>query len=545
MAINRLLSKALTIFGAIFAALLLVPTAAHAAWHKAESDRFVIYSDSRADDLVDFAEMLERYHLAMELESGRTVPRPSPSNRLTIYMVGSIENLRKVYGRRNSNVAGFYIPRANGSITIVPNIRIGGTNSSRSRTGSRRAGNSGAFENHFSLTVLLHEYAHHFFISSARHAMPLWLSEGSAEYFAATRFNRDGSIDIGMPNNTRAYEISQAAPVSLIELLDYATYRENRGNRYDAFYGRSWLLFHYLAFNPERRGQLETYWTAVGQGMDSLEAGRRIFGDLDQLERELRDYGRSRSMSGMRYPATAFSVGEISVERLSEGHAEMMDVIVVSKRGVNAERAQEILPRARDIAAKYPDDAAVLEALAEAEYDAGNDDAAIDAATRAIAIDPRALNAYVQKGYALFRQAREAEDQDAAYTAAMAPFEALNALEADHTQPLIYYYRSFAERGVEPPEGAKFALERATQLAPFDLRLAMDVAAMKARDGDAEIARYLLGPVAADPHGGGRAAQAQAMIAYLERIPQGQRVDLYAVVRPADEGNESVEGEDE
>jgi tetratricopeptide (TPR) repeat protein len=511
---------------ALAASALVFAQPASAAWHKAESDRFIIYSDSRADDLKEFGEMLERYHVAMEFESGRTVPVPSPSNRLTVFMVGSDSNLRSIYGARNSNVAGLYIPRANGSVAFVPNLRIG--------------------RDDFALRVLLHEYAHHFLISSARHAMPRWLSEGAAEYFASARFNRDGSVDIGLPNNDRAYEISNAAEVSLAELLDYDLYRENRGRRYDAFYGRSWLLFHYLAFEPSRPGQLEEYWRAVAGGMDSTEAASRIFGDLDQLSRDLHNYGRDRNSSGMRYPASNIAIGDVVVTPLSEGHADMIDVIIRSKRGVNEEEAAALVEKARTVAASHPDDAEVLAALAEAEYDAGNDDAAIAAAKRAIAADPSVLNAYVQQGYAMFRKAGDAEDKEAAYAAAMAPFEALNALESDHTQPLIYFYRSFTKRGVSPPDGAKFALERATQLAPFDKDLAVEVAAMKAGEGDPVIARYLLAPVAADPHGGQRAALAQAMVDYLETVPDSSRVSFKSLVDQFEAADEiGDEGDDD
>ncbi|MCK0128937.1 DUF1570 domain-containing protein [Erythrobacter sp. F6033] len=508
---------------------------AFAEWHKAESDRFVIYSDSRAGDLKQFAEMLERYHVAMELESGRKVPVPSPSNRLTVYMVGSRDNLRDVYGNPNSSVAGFYIPRANGSVTFVPNIKIRARDTSRQGTGSRfsRGSSGGALDRSFS--ILLHEYAHHFLISSARHAMPRWLSEGGAEYFSSARFNDDGSVDIGLPNNERAYEISQAAPVPVQELLDYELYRENRGNRYDAFYGRSWLLFHYLRFNPERSGQLVRYWQAVASGADSMEAADAIFGDLKRLESELKDYGRQRSMAGMRFSGNDISIGAVTVSEISDGHAKMMDVIIRSKRGVSDEKAQEVVAKAREVAAAFPADAAVQEALSEAEYDAGNDDAAIAAAKRAIKADPSLTNAYVQQGYALFRKAKDAEDQKAAYSAAMKPFEALNAIEADHTQPLIYYYRSFAQRGIEPPESAKFALERATQLAPFDKALAVDAAAMKAAEGDPDIARYLLAPVAANPHGGKQASMARALMDYLADIEQGTPVNIGAVRQQIEE----------
>lgn len=501
-------------------------TQAIAAWHKAESDRFVIYSDSRAEDIEHFAQMLERFHVAMSLESGRDVPVPSPSNRLTVYMVGSRDNLRQIYGKRSSFVAGFYIPRAAGSVTFVPSIKL--TNrGGRSAIGSRR--NSGAAgEIDRSLSILLHEYAHHFLIGSSRHAMPRWLSEGAAEYFSAARFNDDGSVNIGQPNNKRAYEISQAAPVPLLELLDYDLYRKNRSNLYDAFYGRSWLLYHYLRFAPQREGQLVKYWQAVATGTESITAAEAVFGDLDVLASELKTYGRQRRMPGMLYSKDDIAIGSVSVSRLSKGHAEMMDVILRSKRGMNAEQASDIISKARSITERYPDDPQVLAALAEAEFDAGNDDAAIAAADRSLALDKGMKNAFVQKGLALFRKARDAEPEakKSAFAAAMKPFGALNKLEADHTQPLIHYYRSFVERGAAPPESAKFALERATQLAPFDKRLATEVAAMKMGEGDPVIARYLLGPVAADPHGGQRSALARAMIEVLKNTPDGKRINF-------------------
>lgn len=529
---------------ALAAALMTLAAPASAKWHKAESDRFVIYSDSSADDIYEFAELLERYHVAMELESGRRVPVPSPSNRLTVYMVGSYDNLRDLYGAGpRSAVAGFYIPRASGSVTFVPSVNIRPREVGRGRIGTRytRGSNSGQVDG--ALSTLLHEYAHHFLIASARHAMPRWLSEGAAEYFSSARFNDDGSVDIGLPNNERAYEISQASPVSLRELLDYELYNENRGRRYDAYYGRSWLLYHYLRFNPSRTGQLARYWEAVASGAASTEAGEQIFGDLDALESEMRDYGRQTSMAAMRFGASDIRVGTVTVSELSEGHAAVIGVIMRSDRGVDEEKAAQVVVEARAIAERFPDDAQVLVALAEAEYDAGNDDAAIAAATRAIGTDPLALNAYVQHGYALFRKAADAADKESAYAAAMRPFEALNAIESDHTQPLIYFYRSFVERGVMPPDDAKFALERATQLAPFDQSLAVEVAGMMAADGRPVVARYLLAPVAANPHGGQQGRIARVMMDYLDTVPDGMTVDFSKMREQFDAANDDGEGD--
>ena len=525
------------------AVLLMMAHPALAAWHKAESDRFVIYADSRAEDLAEFARQLERYHVAMELESGRRVPVPSPSNRLTVYLVGSVEELRNIYGSPRSFVGGFYIPRANGSVAFVPNVRIRAVDGGRGAIGTRRKRSGGTNSVPAEMGTLLHEYGHHFLIGSARHAMPRWLSEGAAEYFSSARFNPDGSVDLGLPNNERAWEISQAAPVSVTELLDYEAYRKNRGSRYDAFYGRSWLLYHYLRFNPARSGQLVKYWQAVASGTESLSAGQQIFGDLEALERELDDYARQRSMAGMRFAAQDIRIGQVTVNAISDGHAAMMPVIMRSKRGVDEEKAATLVSEARKIAERHPRDGAVLAALAEAEYDAGNDDAAIAAAEAAIATDPGALNADVQHGYALFRKAAAEADKDAAFAAAMRPFEALNAIETDHTQPLIYYYRSFTRRGESPPEGARHAIERASVLAPFDQTLAIEVALLKAAEGESGLARYLLAPVAADPHGGKRAEAARNLISQLADVPEGRQFVANGFDPEATESDEDDEGD--
>ncbi|MEE4289538.1 MAG: hypothetical protein V2J14_09225, partial [Erythrobacter sp.] len=249
----------------------------------------------------------------------------------------------------------------------------------------------------------------------------------------------------------------------------------------------------------------------------------------------------------MRIPAGAIRIGEVTSSKLSDGHADAMKLIMRSKRGVNRAEALELLPEARNLAERHPGDAQVLAALAEAAYDAGEDDEAIAAADRAIAINPEVANAYVQKGYALFRKAAavEGEARAAAYDAAMEPFAALNALETDHTQPLIYFYRSYAERGVTVPEDAKFALERALQLAPFDQTLAINTATMKAADGELVLAKLILGPVAASPHGGREAALARAMVAYIEKSPKGLPLDLSKVTKALEQAEAGAEAEAE
>ena len=507
---------------------LALPSAAQADWMEASSTHFVIYADESAKDVREFAEDLERFHSALEFLTRAQMEEPSPSNRVTIYVVGSERNVRKVFGDGSDYLAGFYIPRAGGSLAIVPQVG----------EGRRRLREP--------MIILLHEYAHHFFWSSSGFPLPRWMSEGGAEFYASASFGSDGTLSVGMPALHRAGELLQLEEVPVAELFDEDLYRANRGRGQDSFYGRSWLLYHYLQFSKERSGQLASYFRLLTSGVPSIEAANKAFGDMDQLERELDRYLRQRSMMSLKLQPEMLATGEIAVRPLRKGEAAMMPVRIRSKRGVTREQALELLVDAREVAAQYPEDPMVQAALAEAEFDAGNDAQAIAAADAALAADPGNVDAYVQKGYALFRTAEEAEDSAAAYNAAMRPFVALNRIENNHPLPLEYHYRGFLARGEEPSELAVQGLERAVELARFDLDLRMMLALQQVRDGEFEKARASLAPIAYHPHGGGMARSAQRLMERLEDtdhpVDSAELALLFAPEAEAEDGGGSGGG---
>lgn len=511
------------------ALVLLLAHPAMAQWHEASSDHFVIYADDKPANLQRYAENLERYHAAMAMLLGREIDKPSPSSRVVIYAVGSQNDVRNLASGRSRNVAGFYIPRAGGSRAFVQDL-------ANEKDGDYPS---------FSTIVLLHEYAHHFLMSSSNFAMPRWLNEGAAEFFAATSFRKDGSVMMGRAAQHRVGELMFGDTLTVRDLLAGGARQQGAGRSDNSFYGYSWLLYHYLTFRDDRAGQLARYQRELIAGRSSLEAGELAFGDLAQLNSEVRAYLRGGKTMRFVIPADRLRIGALRVRALTAGEAAIMDVAIRSQRGVNAEQAAELVTQARAIAARHPADPGVLTALAEAEYDAGHDDAAIAAADAALALDPQRANAYVQKGYALFRQAGKAENRAAAYAKAMQPFEQLNALENDHPLPLIHYFQSYARRGIKPPENAKAALERASQLAPFDIGLKFNVALMLLGEGKIELARAFLQPVAVNPHGGRLAANAQTLIEKLAGLPEGASITSRAELDALQAGAGSDDGQDD
>lgn len=486
-------------------ALVLFARPVHAEWYRADSPHFVIYADDQERDVVRFADILERFHASMSILTGQKNTIPTPANRVTIYAVSSEEKVQKLMGDKSGSVAGFYVPRAGGSVAFVPNVQFSGE------------------ETDFSLIVLLHEYAHHFLMSSSRYALPRWVNEGGAEFFASAKFEKDGTVGIGRPAYHRAGELAFATDVTVEELLDHTMYEKRHGKKFDAFYGKAWALYHYLTFDESRKGQMKAYLYAIASGKPEREAATETFGDLKVLKKALDRYLGQPKINSFRFTSKAIPSVPVTVTKLSAGEAAIMPLHLQSRRGVTEDEAKKLVIGLRKAAAPFPNDPGVLAALAEAEFDAGNTEAAITAARSAIAADPKRTAPYVQLGNALFRKAGDAEAgrKAAAYRAAMAPFQALNKLETDHPLPLIYYYRSFTEQGEEPPELARHALERASQLAPFDDGLLFQTAIMQSREGKIGLARWNLGALAADPHGGDLAAQSQAISAALADMKEG------------------------
>lgn len=466
---------------------------AYAAWREASSEHFVVYANENESTLRSFAEKLERYHAAMAYLMSPKQKAISASNRVTVYVVDSQSTVQKLHNGKRSNVAGFYVPRAGGSVAIVSDIDWqSGANVSLSEQ------------------ILLHEYAHHFMHSNFGTTFPRWFTEGFAEFYSTASFQKDGAVGLGLPNVMRGYDLATAVDVDIEDLLDSRAYVKNKTKYYDTFYAHSWLLFHYLMFDQDRRkGQLSKYIRALLSGVPEAEAARTVFGDLKLLNHEMNIYINKTRMRYFKITPDKINFKAVSVRELSAGHAAIMPIIIRSRRGVDAVQAAEVVAEARQIAARFPDDPRVLAALAEAEHDTDQNDAAIAAADKALAQDPKNMDALIQRALSYYSKAQAGT---VTWDQARAQLIRANKLENDNPIPLIYYYRTYLEERRKPPEVAVDGLEWASQLAPQDTGLKLTVAQQMIVDKRFDVARALLTPLTTNPHDDDLAGKARHML---------------------------------
>jgi hypothetical protein len=491
--------------------LACASAAAKAEWREASSKHFLVYSEGSTQSLRDFATKLEKFDKAMRARLGLDDVDLGPANRVVVYVVADWNAVQRLARRPNSNVAGFYSGRAGGSIAVVP-----------------RTSGGGGIAVLDPATILLHEYSHHLMLHNAAIAYPAWFREGFAEFNSTARFEKDGSIGFGAAANHRAWGLLGMNPLP-IELLFDPTRRKLTQPEWEAtIYGRGWLLTHYLMFEEKRVGQLGAYMKALNSGKGSLEAAEAAFGDLKTLDKELKAYLGQRRIPYMRVRSDLLAVQPVALRTLRAGEEAVMDLRIRSRVGVTNADAAQVARDMRKAAAPFADDPAVQAALAEAEYDAGNLDAADAAASRAIAADPKNVGALLYRAHVAMARAEKGPPGDAAAWKEVRRLIAqANRADPNDAEPLILFYRSFAAQGIAPTRNAVEGLLQAFELAPQDTGLRMNVARQLLVDGKAAEARAALAPIAFDPHGGALGRAVTAIIAKIDEVGAGAALAVW------------------
>lgn len=504
----RIWSRVLSQFActcALLAAFAIPPAHAATEWREASTDHFIIYADAPDHWLRSFAERLEKFDSGLRYLRNMETLSPGHSNRLVIFVVANGTAVRKLCGANCNNVYGFYVPRVGGSIAVAPRDIFGA--SSRDFTPE---------------VVLLHEYTHHFLLANSRGAHPRWLNEGFAEFNSTAEAAKDGSLCFGRAAQHRAYGLLSGDKLRLETVLDPGT-RKLGAQEQDRFYGRSWLLLHYLTFEETRRGQLATYVEAFNNGKTSLEAARTAFGNLAKLDRELDSYLDRRVLLCRKVSAENLTAGTMAIRPLTAGEAAMLPLRMRSDRGVDELQAAALVPEGRNAAKAFPNDAGAQVVLAGIEYDAGNLDEAEVAADRALAADPKAFRALLYKGRIAVQRIENAQSNDAqAWNEARTWFVKANALDHDDAAALYGFFMTFVQQGLQPNDNAAAALRRAFKLSPQDYELRWTYASYLLNSGETAEARLVLMPLAHDPHQNGD-NRALAIVRAIDAGATGQK----------------------
>lgn len=468
----------------------VLATPANARWLRADTNNFIIYSEGNEKTLRAFAENLQRFDATLRRRFN--VRGGVEPNRLPIYLVARADEAGRLSsGKRGSLIAGFYLTTPDGAFAV-----------------SNRENDEGR-GTPLAQQTLFHEYAHHFMKRFVPAAHPAWFVEGFAEYLSTVDFTSEGKASIGKPVHRRAFGLLAMPKIPVEELITQRP-REVRGSGMaDVYYGRSWLLTHMLYNDPKRKGQLLAYMEAINRGEDAIEAAPKAFGDLGQLDKDLNRYVKE-PLSYVSLDEPVRIEGTITITPITDAEDALIPLRLERLSGqYYPDRIAAIRPALQKLAAAQPDDADVWYELAAAEWgmdDDKRDFAAVRAAAdKAITLKPNHIRANVLLGRLTAAELIKKEDYSAeSWSAVRKPIALANRTDPEDPIPLYAYYQSFVDQGVQPPEIALQALEKAFSLEPENSTIRVSQAFALADQGRFDVAIGLVENLAFDPHDGGR-----------------------------------------
>lgn len=467
------------------AAALAFAAPANAAWQQASSKHFIIYGDMPAEEMKAYAEKLEKFDAAARLIRSMRDPLVGDGNRVQVLVVPSMLDVNRLIGQPGSTILGYYVGEVAGPYIVTPRkIR-------RMRDLSTQDPD----------TTFFHEYTHHLQLQSTNKPMPAWLSEGFAEFLSDPIFGEDGSIGLGTPVKDRAEQLFQARWAPLGDLLAGDAFRLAQAGFWHQNYAQGWLLNHYLAFEPSRKGQIDAYVKRIEAGENPLAAARAAFGDIGKLENELLEYRRIKKMPYLKVETSKLKVAPVTVTTLPQGASEVMPYRIHAKTGYKSATKSHVLGKVREIAKRYPNEPLVLRTLAQAEFDSENYDQAESAADAALKLEPKATEGLIYKGRAYLGRGKKSQSAEQ-FKEARRWFMAANKVDPEDPEPLYLYYRTYTEGHTPAPANALEAAKYAVILAPRDFDIAEELTVEFLRQNKMKEAAETIKPIAYLPHYG-------------------------------------------
>jgi tetratricopeptide (TPR) repeat protein len=543
---------------------MLVSTPAFAEWRVAESENFQVISEEKPEEMMKLAAKLERLKMVMTAFSG--VKKERPGKKLKVYWVNNAYKIQQLIKGGGGYIQGYYVAATPyGPIAVTPGKKM--------LSGRKQVGGNDQ-DGIDPEIVLFHEYGHHFMLQNFPVAYPQWFVEGFAEYYGYTGFEENGDIKLGDYATIRRDEFRYLGLMNMKKLLDNTPKPPNT-----SFYGTSWLLTHYLQFNPERRKERDAYLADVQAGMESVAAAEKNFkGGVKGLEKDLKKY-----LSGHTFPVqTLGGIRQIGTEdiKLSSLPADRASAMTEEIRfytgfADDKDERRKLLSSVAAISKANLGSAHLKAFLADVQYQNDEDDVAIATASEALALQPDHQRARLVKAAALMEKAQTLEggntknkepekpsdkpkegavpedlivvtatrtkDSIPLWAEARKLIIASNRADPEDPYPLYLYYEYLKRRGEQISEAATDGLAKAHMLIPQYSPTRFALAEEYSDQGDHVSAANVIKPEAFSPHGSEDRRKARAVLKRYECLAADPKAECVFKEKTAEEEKKEEE----
>ncbi len=486
----------------------------NAAWFRAESQHFVVYSDVKREDVAALLTKLERFRYVLRSYWLHDAEPETPEAKPELYYLSHEQDLEIANPVGPNYSIGLYQSCEDGTQAYAAHMYYNALGATPLEKQPENEGLSYVFE----------AYARHYVYQNAYDKQPTWFIDGFAHYFATTRFEGNQAI-LGLAPEAMTWYLNLIGN-QLTYTLDYKdVLRQKDGDERDTLKGdkvkveyqvRSWILVHYILSSPENLKKFRAYVQLVDAGEDPLKAFEKAFGmNVSQIRKALWDYRRLH-LEATRATFNALPEAEVSFFTLPESADKLLLWQSALKACPSQVYGQQLLGKIRDEAPKFPDSELAQRTLSRAEAIWGDPNVAIASLTRDKM--PEDFEGLYLLGRAQLSLAAKSGGaaRTAALQAARAAFAKASTIDPNSATTAWYYYRAVVLETGKPDEDAQSAALIAWQQAPEIDSFALHAGLVYAYLGRKDDALQALRTVADNPRGRSLAPVAKAWMAKIQ-----------------------------
>jgi hypothetical protein len=340
-------------------------------WLRAESQRFIVYSDASQDDVTQLLDNLEKldHLLRIYTQPLRQAERPEP--KLTLYYHSRASDLGEIDASVPADAVGLYSSCASGvqgfgvHLERVPSL------------GDAQLEKSPLND---TLSYVFEAYARHFLYRHTDIRTPTSFIDGFAQYFSSVRFSEKQMVVGRTPKAIASYLrfIDSGRRYSLEyddvlqhRLANARNYAGDAGVRLE-FEAKSWLLTHYMLSSEDRRKRLNRYLGLVDRGASPTTAFEQAYGvKASNISEVMWRYGL-KGMEALRVAQPSLPAARLRFHALPRAAGEFVLADATLKACPSRPAGEALLKKVAGLAARFPDDDLARLTLGRAQIDWGN-----------------------------------------------------------------------------------------------------------------------------------------------------------------------------
>lgn len=425
-------------------------------WFRVESQHFVVYSDTRRDDVVELLNSLERldYLLRVYLKPFLVVQATAP--KVTVYFHDRTGWLDELGGSLPKEAIGLYSSCASGVQAFAFNVEP--LNSLKNEQLPKGQLNE-------SLSYIFEAYARHFIYRHTDIRAPLSFIDGFAQYFSSVRFSDNqmavGRVPLGIGGYLHLLDDGNKYYMTFDDVLDSrpVLHHDEPAGQLE-FQARAWNMMHFMMSSEEQRGKLHAYLDLVNEGALPSKAFAKAYGLAgDELRAAMWRY-RKAGVPMARVDVPELPQASMQFQQMTEASGDFVLYEAALKSCPSPAQGEGLLRRIQADAAKVRGNDFAQLTLSRAQVEWGDPGQALGWLTAFTKRDSKHVEAHYLLGLANLKLAERAPAAERAALLARAKASLGQALAIQPGMPDASYALFKAEIA-SADEPAKVAVARA------------------------------------------------------------------------------------